>query len=415
MNELVRQLSAIRVAQRKNEVWRHVDFSDYLTDDMQLPQPTVLADAVPSEQHSLIDGHYHPATHRPSGVDIISMGEARAKGLIGTEASSATNPYDQLNAEHYTDGFFVRAHGTSLSDGAPLYLRTEGRQRGATLTHTRSIVRVEEGCQLSIVRSDEGMDENTGFASDVTEFYLGRNASLAYYEMQNLGSRKALLSQLHVHMEEGATLQMGIFTLNGGYVRNHCEVHMHGEHCNCHIAGLYLMDRKQQTDDYVFVDHQCPNCTSREVFKGIMDDMAHAVFHGHVRVDEGAVGTNASQSNKNILLTDKAGVHAQPFLEIYNDDVICSHGTTTGQLDEQAMFYLRSRGISERTARTLLLYAFCDEVIQTVSLPKLRTRMSDLVKKRLHGELTPCADCVLHCSTPCNGPDANFRIDTSVL
>ena len=168
-------------------------------------------------------------------------------------------------------------------------------------------------------------------------------------------------------------------------------------------------------DNYIFVEHAFPNCHSRELFKGILDDSARGTFNGHVLVQYGATKTEAYQSNKNILLTDKALINTKPFLEIYNDDVKCSHGSTIGQLDEQALFYIRSRGISERSARTMLLYAFCDEVLKEILLDPLRERLTDLVKKRLHGELTLCSECALHCSTPCNGPEANFYIDPAKL
>ena len=140
-------------------------------------------------------------------------------------------------------------------------------------------------------------------------------------------------------------------------------------------------------------------------------DSAHATFNGHVLVCNNATKTDASQSNKNILLTDKATVDSKPFLEIYNDDVKCSHGSTIGQLDETALFYIRSRGISERTAKTLLMYAFCDEVIQKIAIKALAERLSDMVKKRLHGELTVCDECALHCSVP----DCKFEIDVTKL
>ena len=132
-------------------------------------------------------------------------------------------------------------------------------------------------------------------------------------------------------------------------------------------------------------------------------------------VREKAIKTEAYQSNKNILLTDKANVFSKPFLEIYNDDVKCSHGSTTGQIDEQALFYIRSRGISERTARTLLYYAFCDEVIQKIELEPLRNRLSDMVKQRLHGELNSCSECALHCGSPCNNDEITFNIDPTKL
>jgi Fe-S cluster assembly protein SufD len=208
-------------------------------------------------------------------------------------------------------------------------------------------------------------------------------------------------------MQRGASLLSNSISLNGGNIRNHNEVRMLGEHCETQMHGLYLMDKEQRIDNYVYVEHAFPNCTSNELFKGILDDSSRAAFNGHVLVCEHASKTDAVQSNKNILLTDKAIVDSKPFLEIYNDDVKCSHGSTIGQLDETALFYIRSRGISERTAKTLLMYAFCDEVIQKIEIKALADRLSDMVKKRLHGELTVCDECALHCSVP----ECKFEID----
>ena len=204
-------------------------------------------------------------------------------------------------------------------------------------------------------------------------------------------------------------------TLGGRTVSNDVEVRLTDEGCRLEAEGLYLLDREQQCSNYIFVEHAAPHCYSRELYKGILDDAARAQFNGHVLVQDGASKTEAFQTNRNILLTDKAHVDTRPFLEIYNDDVKCSHGSTTGQLDEQAMFYLQTRCISRRTAVTMLSYAFCDEVIRSITLPTLRDAVGDMVKKRLHGELTPCAFCSTPCANPCNGPDAHFSIDPSKL
>jgi Fe-S cluster assembly protein SufD len=166
-------------------------------------------------------------------------------------------------------------------------------------------------------------------------------------------------------------------------------------------------------DNQVFVDHAFPNCQSSELFKGIVDDSARAVFNGHILVRPDAQKTNAYQNNKNILLTDKATVNSQPFLEIYADDVKCSHGATVGQLDETAMFYLRSRGISIENSRMLLMYAFAAEIINHITIEPLKIRIDDMVKKRLRGELSVCEQCVLHCSTM--EKPVQFEIDLSKI
>lgn len=240
-------------------------------------------------------------------------------------------------------------------------------------------------------------------------------ASLKLYRLQGPNTPASHITELQIAMHDDAQLTMSTVTLGGGHVRNNIIVRMQGEGCHLEADGLYLIDREQECDNYIFVEHAKPHCHSRELYKGIVDDSARARFNGHVLVQDGAVKTEAYQTNRNILLTDKAHVDTRPFLEIYNDDVKCSHGSTIGQLDEQAMFYLMTRGISQRTAITMLSYAFCDEVIRNIDIPSLRDAVGDMVKKRLHGELTSCADCAIACANPCNGPDAHFEIDPSKL
>ena len=263
---------------------------------------------------------------------------------------------------------------------------------------------LREGAGYTVMPDRENLD------IDVAE-----GGRLMLYRLQGVNTPQSHLTELAVTMRRDATLDMCTVTLGGGHVRNNVVVRMQGEGCDLTANGLYLVDREQECDNYIFVEHAKPHCQSRELYKGIVDDSARARFNGHVLVQDGAVKTEAYMTNRNILLTDKAHVDTRPFLEIYNDDVKCSHGSTIGQLDEQAKFYLQTRGISERTAVTMLSYAFCDEVIRGIGIETLRDAVGDMVKKRLHGELTSCADCAIACTNPCNGPDAHFEIDPSKL
>lgn len=249
---------------------------------------------------------------------------------------------------------------------------------------------------------------------DRLRIVLDEGAHLELYRLQIKQWMRA--TDLEVIMKAGARLRLSTITLGGEHIRNNIVVRMQGEGCELEAYGLYLMDREQKCDNYIFVEHAAPHCNSMEMYKGIVDDAARARFAGHVLVQDGATKTEAHMTNRNILLTDKAHVDTRPFLEIYNDDVKCSHGSTIGQLDEQALFYLRSRGIPERTAMTMLSYAFCDEVVRSITIDNLRDTVGDMVKKRLHGELTPpCDECAIPCTSPCNGAGANFHIDPSKL
>ena len=241
-------------------------------------------------------------------------------------------------------------------------------------------------------------------------------AKLWLYRLQGMNTPARHLTQAGIVMQQDASLDMCTVTLGGQHVRNNVVVRMQGERGHCAVNGIYLIDREQRCDNYVFVEHAKPHCESSELYKGIIDDAARAGFNGHVLVQDGAVKTEAYMTNRNILLTDKAHVDTRPFLEIYNDDVKCSHGSTIGQLDEQALFYLMTRGISHKTAVTMLSYAFCDEVIRTIAIEPLRNAVGDMVKKRLHGELSPsCDECAIRCTSPCNGEAADFKIDPNKL
>ena len=297
----------------------------------------------------------------------------------------------------------------------PLQIQSVVNMDRKALVKLNHRIVVEAGARVQIVHCDDTVGDLRSLSDTHTEIVIGENAQVEYYKLQNLNNQSGLISNIAVTMQGHSRLRMCSISLNGGHICNHIEVRMKGEGCELDADGLYLMDREQRCDNYIFVEHAAPHCTSHELYKGIVDDSARATFNGHVLVQDGAVKTEAYQTNRNMLLTDKAHVESKPFLEIYNDDVKCSHGSTIGQLDEQAMFYLQSRGISYRTARTMLSYAFCDEVVRGIQIPALYDAIGDLVKKRLHGELTPCSECSIRCNTPCNGPEAHFPIDVDKL
>ena len=271
-------------------------------------------------------------------------------------------------------------------------------------------IEVGAGARVRIIHCDDTVGSLRSLSDNRVDITIGEGAVVEYYKLQNLNDQSGLINRTFVTMQSQAQLNMVCVSLNGGHICNHAEVRMQGKGCSVQADGLYLMDHEQRCDNYIFVEHAYPHCTSHALYKGIVDDQARVQFNGHVLVQDGACKTEASQTNRNILLTDKAHVESKPFLEIYNDDVKCSHGSTTGQMDTQALFYMQTRGITERTARTMLSYAFCDEVVQHIGIASLRDAISSMVKKRLHGELTSCADCALRCNTPCNGPDVHFNI-----
>jgi Fe-S cluster assembly protein SufD len=265
--------------------------------------------------------------------------------------------------------------------------------------NSRNLIILGNNSSLRLVHCDDSINHENTFINSVTEVIIGKNARLDHYKLQNKDDHTTIINSMFFSQAEGSNLTTNSISLNGGLIRNLVHVSLNGRQSNVEVSGLYLMDRYQHIDNQVQIHHIAPECTSRELFKGVLDDHASGVFNGHINVHRDAQLTNAYQTNKNILLTDKATIDTKPFLEIYADDVKCSHGATVGQLDPEAMFYIRSRGISEANARILLMYAFAAEVLNKISIPELHQRMDDMVKKRLRGELSQCEQCVLNCSS----------------
>ena len=246
----------------------------------------------------------------------------------------------------------------------------------------------------------------------VSEITLNENASLELYVLQNVSNEASVTREFKIRQLADSRLKIVVITFNGGDIRNSYHVDLDGEGADTQIYGLYLIDKTQHVENRLKVNHNVPHCTSNEKFKGILDDEASGVFNGHVYVAKNAQKTDAQQNNSNILLTSKAKINTQPFLEIYADDVKCSHGTSTGQLDQEAMFYMRQRGISKANARILLMYAFAAEVSNHIGNEMLHEHIDDMIKRRLRGELSSCENCVLRCSHP---KEYNFDIDYSKI
>jgi Fe-S cluster assembly protein SufD len=329
---------------------------------------------------------------------------------FGKYIKDENGSFKLLNTALFLDGLFIYVPKNVAVDEPIQLINAVGREENA-FVQNRNLIILEEGSELSLIHCDDSYDYKRSFTNSVTEYYIGENAKLDHYRLQNINNNSALVNSDHFHQERYAHLSTNKMILNGGFIRNEVYDKLNGEGAESEILGLYLADQKQHIDNQVFVDHAVPNCQSNELFKGIVDDYAHAVFNGHILVRPDAQQTLAYQNNNNIILTDKAKVNTKPFLEIYADDVKCSHGATIGQLDESSLFYIRQRGIGIDNARLLLMYAFAADVTNHIKIESLQTRIEDMVKKRLRGELSICDQCVLQCSTP----EYNFEIDMSKL
>ena len=281
---------------------------------------------------------------------------------------------------------------------------------GKAMDYLENNIVVESGQRRQIVVLDD--TEHLQTFEEHCDIVVKENGSLELYRIQNLDNTTPLKTHIHIRQERDSHVHFVVISFNAGDLCNNIVVDIDGEGSETQVYGLYLLDRKQHVENYLKINHNVPHCTSDTRFKGIIDDEASAVFNGHVYVAPGAQKTDAQQNNANIILTPKARIDTKPFLEIYADDVKCSHGTSTGQLDQEAMFYMRQRGISLANARMLLMYAFAAEISNHIQIDDIKDTIDDMIKRRLRGELSSCDSCVLHCSHP---KEYDFDIDYSKI
>lgn len=347
-----------------------------------------------------------------SGVIIGSTMAAMQKypeifdKYFGTCKLDEANGFYDINTALWQDGFFIFVPRNVVGK-KPIQIIKLIDNKEIPFIQTRNIIILEENSQLTIVDCDDTKCHQASMINSYTEMILGENAHLESYKMQNLNDNTILLNTNTAKQLSNSTLQSCVISFNGGRIRNNIHVDLDGEGSDLQIYGLYLMDKQQHVDNQLKINHNVPNCTSNEKFKGILDNEATAVFNGHVLVAPNAQKTNAYQNNSNIILTDKAKVNTMPFLEIYADDVKCSHGTSTGQLDQEAMFYMRQRGIKKEDARMLLMYAFAAEISNHVNISALRERIDDMIQRRLKGELSSCDTCAFQCGQK----EYDFKLD----
>jgi Fe-S cluster assembly protein SufD len=358
-----------------------------------------------------------PLTKLPNGVIVGSMATAikTHPELIskhyGKIADIENNGLTALNTAFAQDGIFIYVPENITID-KPIQMVNIVNTDENLFIQPRNLIILGKNSKLTLVYCDDSVKHEKSFINSCSEVYIDENASLDYYKLQNKDSLSTVITNSFYHQEKNSRLNTNTLTFNGGVIRNETRVSLKGSGSDAKVYGLYLMDREQHVDNQVYIDHIAPETSSYEQFKGIIDDNASAVFNGHIHVCRDAQKTEAYQSNKNILLTDTAHVSSMPFLEIYADDVKCSHGATVGQLDPEALFYLKSRGICDRNARMLLMYAFATEIANKISIEVLRERIEGMIVKRLKGELSICDQCVLHCKEK---DTINFEIDTSKI
>ena len=337
-----------------------------------------------------LDGAFQPQLSRladlPEGVSLTPISEALiADGALPNHLAKIEQKdgFAALNGAFLENGMVLRvAPGVVLSEPIELVYLVRPTQGQAPVVHPYNLIQVGENAEASVVESYFGLGEGVYWTNAVTQVEVAANGRLRYYYEQHESESAYHIHRLHVAQERGSSFRAHHLLIGGGLVRNEAEVVFRGEGAETFINGLYVGHGRQHLDNHLFIDHAVPHCSSTQFFKGIMDDQSHGVFCGRIVVREDAQKTDSKQTNRNLLLSTEAMIDTQPQLEIYADDVKCAHGATTGQLDEDALFYLRTRGLDPESARDLLVYAFAHEVLDRMGLDALKQRAEAFLLQR---------------------------------
>lgn len=338
----------------------------------------------------------------PEGVILCGLAEASKKypDLIqkhyGKYADEKVDSMAALTTMFAQDGVFLYVPKNVVID-TPIQIINVGYSFKNVRISRRNLIILEDNAQASVLFCDHTLCAKSFITNSLTEIYTGENANLDFVRLQNENSNSSQISNTFFYQKANSTATNTTLSLHGGLIRNNIFVKLDGENASSNTYGLFLADGNQHMSTYTYIHHAKPHCTSDQLVKGVLDDNSTGSFNGKIYVDKYAVKTAAYQRNNNILISDTAKMNTKPQLEIYNDDVKCSHGATIGQLNTDALFYIRSRGIRYEEARQLLMYAFANEVISKIKLDALRERIIEMVDKRLRGELAACANCnILH-------------------
>ena len=306
---------------------------------------------------------------------------------LARHASSQNHPFVALNTAFMRDGAFVYVPTGTVVE-APIHLLFISTGRGhPTVSYPRNLIVAGRDSQVTIVERYIGLQNDAYFTNAVTEVVVGENAAIDHYKLQREGEDAFHIATLQVHQGRSSNFSSHSVALGGALVRNDVNAVLDGEGSECTLNGLYMATGQQHVDNHTRIDHVKPHCLSRQLYKGVLDGKARGVFNGKIVVHPAAQKTDAKQTNKNLLLSAEALIDTKPQLEINNNDVKCTHGSTIGRLDEDSIFYLRSRGIGVEAARSLLTYAFASEIINGIKVEPLRAKLENLLVRRLRSGL----------------------------
>ena len=369
-------LKRIDIPTRRTEAWKYTRVNKLVSEvwnrSSRIESKDLKAVSWKGSCVTLVDGRWaeNDFKNLTAGFTCTSIAKAKSTHPLSFEKVGALSGheidlFEALNAVNTEDGVFIHVEKNQIIEDA-LWLDFQSTEGVAS--HPRNLIIIEDGAQLNMAMTHQ--DSTRAFQNGCTEIFLGENARLHIDFIQETGERFDL-STVWVAQEKDSNFTLTTITQNAKWVRNNVNVRVNGSGCETNLYGSYRCRNKEHIDNHTMIDHKVPHCDSNELYKGILYDQSTGVFNGKVFVREDAQKTNAFQQNANIVMDDGASMNSKPELEIYADDVKCSHGSTTGQFDEEAVFYLMARGINERNARELLVDAFLSEVSEHLKFPEL--------------------------------------------
>ena len=407
---------------RKVERYKYTDIAELMAPDygLNLKRLEISADPyeafrcdVPNLSTSLyfvVNDAFHtkalPKSLLPEGVIVGSLREVSETNPEIVEkyyariAKSQDDSVTALNTMLAQDGLLVYVPKGVVVDRAIQIINIlkspfKTPEVSSLMVNRRVLIVVEACAEVKLLFCDHAADDHDFLATQVIEAYVGDNASLDLYCLEETHAKNVRISNVYVEQQQNSRLNHNVITLHNGTTRNSLDLHFRGEGAACQCNGCVIADKHQHIDNNTLITHHAAHCESHELYKYVLDEEATGAFAGKVYVAHGAQKTVSQMTNQNLTVTNAARMYTQPMLEIYADDVKCAHGSTVGQLNDAALFYMRQRGISEREARILLQQAFINEVIDSIRLTPLRDRLHHLVDKRFRGELNKCEGCRL--------------------
>ncbi|WP_298365206.1 Fe-S cluster assembly protein SufD [uncultured Lutibacter sp.] len=392
---------------KKDEEWKYTSLRSILKKDLGLFPSTdksigfkdikeYLMNDIESYTLIFIDGVFNSflsdTTHDDCDVCVLSSALSRPKykmivdNYFNTIAKD-NNSLADLNTAFTKEGAFINIPKNTIVQKPIQILNFSTGNESNVMLQPRNLVIVGENSHVQIIERHQNLSKNTTLTNSVTEIFVHKRAIVDFYKIQDDTKNSSLIDSTFVSQKQQSVASVHTYSFGGKIIRNNLEFYHEGEHITSNLNGISILNEKQHVDNHTLVNHKYPNCESHELYKGIYDDKSTGVFNGKVMVQQEAQKTNAFQQNNNILISDGATINAKPQLEIFADDVKCSHGCTIGQLDESALFYMQTRGIPKKEAKALLLFAFGNDVVEKIKIPKLKSKITKLIAQNLGVEL----------------------------